>query len=449
MMIFRRDPQWAHWRAATAMRVAIGTYAITMHADRTMPADQHARGLTIRQQLARSRHTMFRHTLFVVIVAAALAGCGKGSDKPDQGAGSAAERPLLIAPEDLVTVRSNALAAGPSITGSVQPERRADLRAEVPAVVLRVLKENGDAVRRGDLLVQLDDTAIRDTLTAADASTRAAGQSFEQAERQYQRMLTLRTSGMASLQAVEDAEIRRNNAQSDLEAARTRTVQARQQLQRTEARAPFDGIVSERKVSAGDTAQIGKELLKVIDPRSMRFEGLVSADSIGEVKIGQPVVFRVNGYPEREFAGRITKLNPAANATTRQVEVLVDFSERSEQPKLAGLYAEGRIETRRSTGLTVPATALVREGDKAFLWRLGSNALQKVSVAVGERDARSGDFALKSGLAEGDRVIRYPAAALKDGQKIEMAPAPAAAVVSVKPDPAAKAPVAAAAEKRK
>jgi multidrug resistance efflux pump len=61
-------------------------------------------------------------------------------------------------------------------------------------------------------------------------------------------------------------------------------VQARQQLQRTEVRAPFDGVVSERKVSAGDTAQIGKELVKVIDPTSMRFEGLVSADKVTSVR---------------------------------------------------------------------------------------------------------------------------------------------------------------------
>src|SRR5262249_3781718 len=94
--------------------------------------------------------------------------------------------PLLLSPEDLLTVRSNALASGPSITGSVQPERRADLRAEVPAVVLAVLKENGDPVRRGDLLVRLDDTAIRDSLVAAEASARAADQAYEQAERQYQ-----------------------------------------------------------------------------------------------------------------------------------------------------------------------------------------------------------------------------------------------------------------------
>ena len=387
---------------------------------------------------------MFRHTLFVVMVAATLVACSKNPEKPDKGAGAASASPLLISPEDLLTVRSNALASGPSITGSVQPERRADLRAEVPAVVLQVLKENGDAVRRGDLLVRLDDTAIRDSLTSAEASARAAGQAYEQAGRQFERMTTLRTSGMASAQALEDAEIRRNNSQSDLAAAKTRAVQARQQLRRTEARAPFDGIVSDRKVSAGDTAQIGKELVKVIDPRSMRFEGLVSADNIGEVKVGQPVVFRVNGYGEQDFTGKITRLNPAANATTRQVEVLVEFTDRVQQPKLAGLYAEGRIETASTTGLTIAATALVKDGDKAFAWRLKDNALQKVSLVIGDRDPRSGDFVLKSGLAEGDRLIRHPAATLNDGQKIEMVAAP-----NLSLQPAATAPVAVTPDTRK
>jgi RND family efflux transporter MFP subunit len=378
------------------------------------------------------------------MLAAALAACGKISEKTDTAARSDAARPLLLSPEDLVTVASSALSSGPSVTGSVQPERRADLRAEVPAVVLQVLKENGDAVRRGDLLVRLDDTAIRDSLTSAEASTRAAGQAYEQAERQFQRMTALRTSGMASAQALEDAEIRRNNTQSDLAAAKTREVQARQQLQRTEARAPFDGMVSDRKVSAGDTAQIGKELLKVIDPRSMRFEGLVSADNIGTVKVGQPVVFRVNGYGEQDFAGSIARVNPAANATTRQVEVLVEFADRTQQPKLAGLYAEGRIETHSVSGLTIPASALVREGDKAFAWRLKGDALQKVDLVIGNRDPRSGDFALNSGLSGGDRLLRHPVATLKHGQKVQMAVAP-----NPSPQPGAPAPAAASPDPRK
>ncbi len=358
--------------------------------------------------------------VFVLVLGATLAACDKGPGASQKDPKAATAAPILLAPEDIYTVRSSALASGPSITGSIQPERRADLRAEVSAVVLRALKENGDAVRRGDLLVQLDDTAIRDALASAEATSRAATQGREQSQRQLDRMTTLRASGMASAQQLEDAEMRRNTTQSDEEAAKARVVLARQQMQRTEVRAPFEGIVSERKVSAGDTAQVGKELLKVIDPTSMRFEALISAENVGSVKAGQPVHFRVNGYGDVEFLGKVRRLNPAANPTTRQVEVLVDFTG-DKQPKLAGLYAEGRVATESRSSLTIPATAVVRDGEKASAFRVKDNKLQKVPLTIADRDARTGDLVLKSGLAEGDQVIRHPSALLKDSQPVQAA----------------------------
>jgi len=363
----------------------------------------------------------------------ALAACSKGADS--QKAAQAAA-PLLVSAEDVAVIRSNALTSGPAITGTIQPERRADLRAEVQAIVLEVLKENGDAVKRGELLVRLDSTAIRDALMSAEAAARAAQQAFDQAQRQYERMKTLRASGMASAQALDDAEGRRNSAQSDVEGAKARLVLARQQLARTEVRAPFDGLVSERKASAGDTAQVGKELLKVIDPNSMRFEALMSSDAVGEVQAGQTVHFRVNGYGDEEFVGRVRRVNPAANPTTRQVEVLVDFVG-EKKTRLSGLYAEGRLETASHMGLMVPGSAVVRDGDKASAFRVKDGKLQKVQVAVGDRDPRTGDYVVTAGLAEGDQVIRYPTNALKEGQAVQAsAPSKSSMAATDKPDTA-------------
>jgi len=348
-----------------------------------------------------------------------LGACGKGTnDTPEEAVA------LLVSPEDLVTVSNSALASGPSITGSVEAERRADLRAEVSAVVLSVLKENGDPVRRGDLLVRLDQNAIRDSLTAAEASARAASQAFEQAERQYQRMVKLRETGMVAMQQLEDAETQRNNAQSERAAARTREVTARQQLERTEVRAPFDGIVSDRKVSAGDTASVGKELMQIIDPASLRFEGRVSADSIGEVAAGQRVSFRIQGYADADVAGTVIRVNPAANATTRQVEVLVRFDDPKQQPGVTGLYAEGRVETRSAEILAVPAASVVREGDNAYAWRVKNSTVQKVKLDLGVRDARTGQYVVNDGLAAGDSILRHPGSTLQDGQPARLAGSP-------------------------
>ena len=367
--------------------------------------------------------------LLVFAFAAVVAGCGKGGANAQKGA--PASPPLILATEDVHVVKNTALTSGPSITGTIQPERRADVRAEVAAIVLQVYKENGDNVRRGDILVRLDETAFKDAMASAEAAVRAATQAHEQSGRQFERMKTLRASGMSSAQQLEDAEVRQNAAQSDLEAAKARLVLARQAMGRTEVRAPFDGVVSERKVSAGDTASVGKELIKVIDPSSMRFEGLVSADHIGQVQAGQNVGFRVNGYGEEEFTGKVRRVNPAANATTRQVEVLVDFTG-TKQPKLSGLYAEGRIETGGSSALTIPATAVVRDGEKASAFRVLEAKLQKAPITLGERDPRTGEFAVKEGLKEGDKVVRYPSALLKDGQTIQAAAQPRAAVTEAR-----------------
>src|SRR6185503_14435447 len=133
------------------------------------------------------------------------------------------------------------------------------------------------------------------------------------------------------------------------------------------------------------------------------FEALVAAEHVGIVKTGQAVHFRVHGYGDKEFAGKVRRVNPAANPTTRQVELLVDFAA-GDQPRLAGLYAEGNLETESRTTLTVPASAVVRDGDQSLAWKVNGNKLQKVPLGAVERDPRSGDYVLKGGLAEGDQV---------------------------------------------
>ena len=362
----------------------------------------------------------------ILCLALALTSCKKAPDT--NAAASVPAVPLVVANEDLVTVSDGAAGGGPVISGTLAAERKADLRAEASAVVLEVLKDNGDLVRRGDLLVRLDETAIRDNLNAAEDSAGNASFQWEQAKRNLERLKTLRASGMATLQSIDDAEIRANSAQNEVSAANSRVAQARQQLQRTQVRAPFDGVIGERKASPGDTASIGKELLKVIDPASLRFVGRVSADKAGQVQLGQSVRFRVNGYGDESFEGKVTRIDPSANEATRQIEVLVAFTG-SARPRVAGLYAEGQINSGAKTQ-TVPVvdeSAVQRAGDTSFVWRVDASAVHKVAVTLGARDVRSGRYAVQAGVQTGDRLLRNPGRSLKDGQAITMVAAPAPA----------------------
>jgi RND family efflux transporter MFP subunit len=376
-------------------------------------------------------------TISLFLLAAAvvvLAACGRGADKPVDAADSA---PLLLAPEDLRTLATSLQASGPVITGSLQPEKRADLRAEIGAVVQQVLKDNGETVRRGELLVRLDDGALRENLGSAEEAVRAAMRNLEQTERVVERLRTLQAQGMTSVQALEDAELRRNVATSELVAAKSRVSTAQQQIQRTRVLAPFDGVVSERRVSAGDTAQVGRELLKVIDPATLRFEGLITADRMHEVQLGQPVSFRVNGFPDVEFSGTVRRLDATANATTRQVAVMVGFNDPAAAPRVAGLFAEGRITTGGDEALMLPESSLQRAGDIAQAWRVRDGKLERVTVQLGERDPRRGEYPVLGGLQAGDRIMRNPMGNLVDGQAVVLpgtgldgAVAPAASAAS-------------------
>jgi membrane fusion protein (multidrug efflux system) len=366
-----------------------------------------------------------------------LSACKKSDAETD-----AAKTPptIQLKAEDRLVMGESAHSSGPLITGAVQPERRADLRAEVSAIVQQVFKDNGERVRRGELLVSLDATSIRDSLASAQEAARAASEAAEQSERQFQRQKALQAQGMVSQQALEDSQNRRTSALSERAAAEARLVAARQQMARTEVRAPFDGIVSERQVSAGDTAQVGKALLKVIDPASMRFEGYVSADRRAELQLGQAVDLRVNGAPNPNLEGRIRRIDVAADPVTRQVALLVDFVD-PKQASVSGLYGEGHVRTVTVAALMLGEADMQRDGDRAFAWIVKDGKLHRQPITLGERDQRTGEYVVKSGLAVGTVVIRNPSRTLVEGTPVQQAGA-AKPAQPAKPASAASAAVA-------
>jgi len=355
-----------------------------------------------------------------LVIGSALVAC----KKPDVEANKTAESVALsLGSEDIFQLGTSEHGTGPVISGSLQPEIRADLRAEVAAMVIKVHKENGEPVRKGDLLVSLDGSVLRDNLNSAEESLRAAAQSLDGAERQFQRIKSLQAQGMVSMQGLEESENKRNSAQSEFVASKARVAAAKQQLDRTEVRAPFQGVVSARKASAGDTAQIGKELIQVIDPSSMRFEGQVSADQMSILKVGQRVTFRINGVAQTGdqlgSSGRIKRIDGAANPITRQVSVIVEISGK-DRPPVAGLFAEGVIETSTQSALMIPESCLRREGDKVFAWVLDGNKIVKRSIQLGDRDKRLGEWVVNSGLVAGEKILRTTSSSLKDGQSFTL-----------------------------
>lgn len=325
--------------------------------------------------------------------------------------------PLLLGPEDLLVMGQDGGQEPLVLSGAIVAARKADLRAEVSAVVLQTWRENGERVRKGEVLVSLDASVLRENLASAEESARSSARGLDSAERQYQRLKALQGQGMVSLQALEDAELRRHAAQSEAIAAQARVSAARQQLERTRIRAPFDGVLSARKVSVGDNVQAGRELAQVIDPASTRFEGWATAAQVTALRPGQVAALQINGWTQTPLHGRIRHIDASAHPLTRQVGVLVDFETQGPAP-MVGLYAEARIEVlpARTAPLSVPDSALIREGGQTFVWQwLPEGRLQRQAVRLGERNTRLGKWPVLDGLQAGDHILRHPGNQLSAG----------------------------------
>ncbi len=369
---------------------------------------------------------MMKKLTVSALTLALLCGLSACSKPSASAAAPEAELPLQLVSQDLLQLTQTQLGLGPIISGSLQPVTKAALNAEVSGIVMQVLKDNGDVVQQGDVLAKLDPTIYRDKLLSAQEAVRSAEVTLAQANRQLTRMQSLSKQSLVTQEGLESAENKANQSLSDLASAKARLVEARQQLDKTEVRAPFSGVVAQRYASAGDTAQVGKSLMLLIDPASIRFEGFIAADRVGQVKVGQAVSFKVNGYQGKFFTGSVERINPLANENTRQVQILVQM-DKTDEPLVAGLYAEGHIEAENRQALMVPQSALVKEGDHAYLWQLQDNVLNKVAVELGEPDERWGTQQILSGIKAGATVLRHPQGALKEGAKAQLVPAAGAA----------------------
>jgi RND family efflux transporter MFP subunit len=358
-----------------------------------------------------------RSALSAAVLAFILSACT--GPKPETDESNSEVKSISLMAADMIQVAQSELSQGPMISGSLQPVTKAELNAEVSGIVTKIFKDNGDSVKAGELLVQLDQTTYRDKLLSAQESERSASVTADQAQKQLRRMQQLNKQNLVTAEVLEAAEIKANQASSDLASAKARLVEARQQLERTEVRAPFSGVISARKASAGDTAQIGKALMVMIDPSSMRFEGFIAADQVGSVKVGQSVNFKVNGYPNQRFTGTINRINPQANELTRQVQVFVELSK--QDSLVAGLYAEGFIDVDIQQSVMLDASAVVREGDNTFVWLVTNNKLTKLPVKLGIRDPRFGTFQVLDGVKVGDAILRHPVGGVKDGIAVTIA----------------------------
>ena len=354
-------------------------------------------------------------TLAFAVGILALAGC-KGEE--NASATPAAEPLVTVGPENIAVVELAELRSGPAVSGSLEPLQSATVRAEVGGAVLRTHAEAGERVKRGAMLATLDDIAVRDAFLSARSGVRSAESALELARRNAERARRLSEAGAIAERDLESAQLAQTNAEGTLADARARLASAGAQLADTRVRAPFDGVVSERQVDAGDVVQVGAALFTIVDPRRLRLEASVPAAQLGRLRVGTPVEFTVSGL-DRRVTGKIERVNPVVDPTTRQVRIYVAIPN-SDQTLAAGLFAEGRVATDTKRAVAVPVTAVDSRGTTPTLHLLRQGRVAEVPVRLGVRDEAAELVEVLAGVAAGDTVLLGSAQGVTAGSRIQV-----------------------------
>lgn len=362
--------------------------------------------------------TMCSRTAAVALVLSLTAAACKSGDDGDARAAAAAPV-VTIGPENIAVVTERRIESGPAISGALAPEREAGIRAEIAGAVLETYAEAGARVAGGTLLARLDDTAIRDGLLSARSGVTTAQSGADLAARELTRATTLAAAGAIAERDLELAARNATAATAQLDDAKARLALAQKQLDDTRIRAPFAGVVSERTASAGDVVAPGAALFTVVDPSSMRLEATVSAEQLASVRVGAPVTFTVNGYPGRQFTGRITRVNPTADPVTRQVRIFASIPNAG-STLVGGLFAEGRVASESRTSSVVPLNAVDERGVTPSVMRLRQGRVEKVTVELGLRDRQTESVEIVSGVSPGDTVLLGAAQGITAGTSVRV-----------------------------
>ena len=332
--------------------------------------------------------------------------------------------PVLVGAENVIQVERGVVIAGPIVSGDLRAKREAVLRAQLGGEVLEVRVREGQNVARGAVLARIETRTLDDTRRSVQSGVRSAEMQLQVARRELERTEQLVTAGALAAREIDLARNTVSTAEAQLEDARARLVEAERQLQDAVVRSPIAGVVAERVVNAGDIVAPGAELFTVIDPSSMQLEASVPSESLPELRLGARVSFAVRGYEQR-FEGRIDRIAPQTDASTRQLPIFVTIPNPGGR-LIGGLFAEGRVVTTSAEGPVVPINAINVAGERAWAARVVDGKVERAEVELGLRDPRTERVHVVSGLREGDTLLRGAAQGIAPGTAVQVS-LPAAA----------------------
>lgn len=343
----------------------------------------------------------------VVAVLLGLAACG-GNRGAEAETATSAEPVVALAPEDVATVHVDTFQTGVVVSGTLEPYRDVEVRAQVPGVVSDLRVDRGDAVHEGESLARIEAEGIRGAAESARAGVAAAKAQVALARRQLDSARKLHEAGAMSDLEYQQAQAGYEAAQAQLAAAQAQAAGAGESARRATVTAPISGEVSKRTVNEGEAVNPGQALLTIVDASQLELAGQVGVDEALDIRRGMPVVFQVAAFPGREFRGQVARVEPTADPSTRQVGVYARLPNAG-RAMVGGVYATGRILTGGSHLAAVVPTGAVRgQGEEKYVFLIRDGIVVRQPVVVGGTDVAAGTSEITKGLQGGETVIVSP-----------------------------------------
>ena len=316
-------------------------------------------------------------------------------------AGAAGGRGGAATPVTIVTVRSERLAQKLEALGNARANESVDITSKTSNVVTAVRFRDGERVRQGQVLVQLDDATARADVAAAQAA-------LTESEAQYNRSREL-----LSTQALSKSQF--DQLEATLKSNRARLQAAQARLEDTVIRAPFSGRVGLRRVSIGTLINPGDVITTLDDTSVIKLDFSVPENLVSTLREGLAVRATAPAYPGRSFTGQVVSIDSRVDLATRSVTVRALLSNEDGALK-AGMFLNVSLSKDERETLVIPEEALTPEAEKQFVFLVADGKAQRREVRIGNR--RPGSVEILAGLKPGDQVVVEGTQKVRDGAAV-------------------------------
>ena len=357
--------------------------------------------------------------------------------------------PLTLQKSELLALVPRHLQLDLPISGVLKARQQAFVKARAAGELQGLQVREGDSVRAGQVLAQIDATENAARLRQAEQQAQAAAAQLAIAQRQLENNRALVGQGFISPTALQTTQANWDAAQANHLAAQAGVELARKALHDTVLRSPIDGQVAQRLANNGERLGVEARVLEIVDPRELELEALLAPADALQVRLGQSAQLRLQGQDSGpSVRATVVRINPSAQASSRALPVylLLERTASADDGAAAlrqGQYVQGVLTVGSAQVLALPLEVVRTDKPQPYVQALENQRVVHRSVQLGARSMLNGQtwVAITHGLSEGAQVLAASVGLLREGTEVRTATTDAPAPTPTTEPAASAAPV--------